>query len=266
MTTATIEPTIAAPTAPRLYWWRELIAIGVFYGVYTAVRNMGISRDSTPEALRNAKQVIRFEEVLRSFHEKAIQDAFIDWRWFVQFWDVFYGTAHFAVTVIAIVWLFRWAPQRYPVWRNTLAVTVALALLGFATYPLMPPRLLDEHGLHYGFVDTLQTVGGLWSFDSGTMAKISNPYAAMPSLHFAWSTWCSLVLVPMIKPLWGKLLMASYPLATLFCIVVTANHYWADALGGAVVLGIGYLIGGKLLTGLFAFTRRTPELGAPDTA
>ena len=33
----------------------------------------------------------------------------------------------------------------------------------------------------------------------GTMSKISNQYAAMPSLHFAWSTWCAFVLVPMIK-------------------------------------------------------------------
>jgi hypothetical protein len=31
---------------------------------------------------------------------------------------------------------------------------------------------------------------------------------------------------------------------------VTANHYWADALGGAIALALGYLIGGKLLTGL----------------
>jgi hypothetical protein len=70
----------------------------------------------------------------------------------------------------------------------------------------------------------------------------------MPSLHMAWSTWCALVLIPMIKPMWGKLLMASYPFVTLFCIVVTANHYWADALGGWIVLGIGYLVGGRLIT------------------
>jgi uncharacterized membrane protein YedE/YeeE len=31
--------------------------------------------------------------------------------------------------------------------------------------------------------------------------------------------------------------------ATLFAIVVTANHYWLDAAGGAVVLGLGYLLG-----------------------
>ncbi|MEY2425073.1 MAG: hypothetical protein QOI61_645 [Actinomycetota bacterium] len=255
MTTTTAEPTTAEPAAPRLYWWRELLTIGVFYGVYTMVRNFGISSDSTVAALRHAKQVIRIEEALSSFHEKSIQDAFIHSRWFIQFWDVFYGSAHFIVTIIAIVLMFRRAPERYPIWRNTLAVTVALALLGFTLYPLMPPRLLDMHGLHYGFVDTLQKVGGLWSFDSGAMSKISNQYAAMPSLHFAWSTWCACVLVPMIKPLWGKILMAGYPAITVFCIVVTANHYWIDAVGGGVALGLGYLIGGKFITGLV--NRRT---------
>ena len=249
MTTATAQPPVATdPHAPRLYWWREVLTIGIFYGVYTAVRNYGIASDATGEAFRNAKQVIRFERWFGSFQEHRIQELFIDQRWFIEFWNVFYGSAHFLVTIVAIVLLFRRAPARYPIWRNTLAVTVGLALLGFATYPLMPPRLLAAHGLDYGFVDTLAEIGGLWSFDSGTMSKISNQYAAMPSLHFAWSTWCTFVLVPMIKPLWGKLAMASSPLLTLFCIVVTANHYWADALGGAIVLGIGYLVGGKFLT------------------
>jgi hypothetical protein len=261
MTTATAEPSVAEPTAPRLYWWREVLTIGIFYGVYTLVRNFGIASDATAEALRNAKQIIRIEEALSSFHEKAIQDAFIEWTWFIKFWDVFYGSAHFIVTIVAIVWMFRRAPERYPVWRNTLAVTVALALVGFTIYPLMPPRLLDNHGLNYGFVDTLQEVGGLWSFNSGTMSKISNQYAAMPSLHFAWSTWCACVLVPMIKPLWGKALMAMYPVITVFCIVVTANHYWIDALGGGIVLLIGYLVGGKFLTNLVQ-TRIAPRLAA----
>lgn len=249
MSTATVDAPATEPVVPRLYWWRELLTIGIFYGVYTAVRNLGIASDSTTAAFHHAKQVIGFERALGLFQEHRIQHAFIHWHWFIEFWDVFYGSAHFIVTIVAIVMMFRRAPSRYPVWRNTLAVTVAIALLGFATYPLMPPRLIDAHGLHYGFVDTLQKIGGLWSFDSGTMAKISNQYAAMPSLHFAWSSWCALVLVPMIRPVWGKILMGLYPLITLFCIIVTANHYWADALGGAVALTLGYLIGGRLLTG-----------------
>ena len=233
------------PVAPKLYWWRELITIGLFYGVYTLVRNQGIAHESGRIARQHADQVIRFEEFLSSYREEAIQKAFIGWEGFIKFWNIFYGSAHFIVTIVAIVWLFTKGKHRYAIWRNTLAVTVALALVGFTFYPLMPPRLLPAS---FGFVDTLQTVGGLWSFDSGTMSKISNQYAAMPSLHMAWSTWCAFVLIPMIHQRWGKLLMALYPVMTLFCIVVTANHYWADALGGWIALGLGYLIGGRLIT------------------
>jgi hypothetical protein len=224
----------------RLRWWREVLYVLSFYGVYTLVRNRGLDLDAHAQAFTNAKRVIRAEEFLHSFHEAWLQHLFYpSAKWFIEFWNIFYGSAHFIVTVIAIVWLFRRDPKRYPLWRNTLAFTTGLALLGFAFFPLMPPRLLPAH---YEFVDTLQVVGGLWSFDSGTMSKISNQYAAMPSLHFGWSSWCALVLFPMIKRRWVRALVAVYPLMTLFAIVVTANHYWIDAAGGAAVLAVGFTL------------------------
>ena len=125
--------------------------------------------------------------------------AHLHWHTFIQFWDVFYGTAHFIVTIVAIVWLFRTHPERYPLWRNTLAFTTALALIGFTFFPLMPPRLIG-----HGFVDSLDKIGGLWSFESGPVHKVSNQYAAMPSLHFAWSSWCALVFLPSLKHWWSK--------------------------------------------------------------
>ena len=103
----------------------------------------------------------------------------------------------------------------------------ALAIIGFAWFPLMPPRLLDEpcplpaaiaeaigarisYGGEciesdlrpeggFGFVDTLAEFGGPWSFDSEAMASISNQYAAMPSLHIGWSTWCAIAVWPLLR-------------------------------------------------------------------
>ena len=40
-----------------------------------------------------------------------------------------------------------------------------------------------------------------------------------------------------------RALLILYPLATLFCIIVTANHYWLDGAGGLVALGAGLLFG-----------------------
>jgi hypothetical protein len=229
----------SGPVVPRskLRWWKEVLYITAFYGVYSFIRNtQGSAAVSAAHAFDNAREVIRVEEALGLYFEEGLQEAFLDWRPFIQFWNLFYGTFHFVVTVAALVLLFRRFPARYPRWRNTLAVTTGLALIGFATYPLMPPRLLPTS---YGFVDTLRVYGGLWSFESGPVAQVSNQYAAMPSLHFAWSAWSAFVLYPMLVRPWARLAALLYPAATLFAIVVTANHYWLDAAGGALVLGVG---------------------------
>ncbi len=62
----------------------------------------------------------------------------------------------------------------------------------------------------------------------------------MPSMHIGWSTWCALVMVPLLRRRWAKVLAALYPVLTLMCIVVTGNHYWIDGVGGLVCLGAGY--------------------------
>ena len=63
----------------------------------------------------------------------------------------------------------------------------------------------------------------------------------MPSLHVGWALWCTLVLVPRLGPLWAKALAVSYPWLTMFAIVVTANHYWIDGVGGVLVVGFGWV-------------------------
>jgi hypothetical protein len=220
------------PTADRarlgLRWWRELVYIAVFYLVYSAIRNQFGSASVSPDhALDHARQIVDLERTLHLFFEETVQGWFVTAnadgslsygmpgaRLFIEFWNIFYGTFHFVVTAGAMLWLFLRFPRDYARWRNTLAFTTGFALLGFSLFPLMPPRLLTDCGQWgaclsgFTFVDTLADVGGLWSFDSGTMQKVSNQYAAMPSLHFAWSTWCFLVLFPRMRHRWSRLLVA----------------------------------------------------------
>jgi hypothetical protein len=136
----------------------------------------------------------------------------------------------------------------------------------------MPPRLLDDPGTYggcpvyagaeaaeradqagdppcdkYGYVDTVAEYGGWASFGSDEMKAVSNQYAAMPSMHIGWSTWCAFVLAPIVRRRWLKALVIAYPIFTLFDIMVTANHYWIDGLGGLACLGVGYLLA-RILT------------------
>jgi hypothetical protein len=244
VTTAAVDETAATGRGEdrsHLRWWREVAYVIAFYLVYSFIRNQfGSAAVSEETAFENALTIIRLEDAIGLHVEENIQEAFLGARWFIQAWNLFYGTFHFVVTAFAIVYLFRRMPERYVRWRTTLACTTALALIGFATFPLMPPRLLPAS---YGYVDTLATYGGLWSFDSGAMKAVSNQYAAMPSLHFGWSSWSALVLLPAARRPWLKALVVAYPVATLFAIIVTGNHFWLDAAGGALVLAVGYLLG-----------------------
>jgi len=244
--------------------WREILYILAVYAVYSTVRNKFGSAGGEPGhangiAYNHALDIIDFERHLGSFFEQAVQSWYLDLpaHGFIQIWNIFYGTAHFVVTAAALAWLFLRDPERYPRWRNTLACTTLLALVGFAAFSLMPPRLLDkpvsEFGPppaqvqeHFGFVDTLQEYPTFWSFDSGGLKKLSNQYAAMPSLHTGWALWSALVLYPLVRRRWAKGLVVLHPVATVFCIVVTANHYWTDAAVGMAVLGLGYVIGCRI--------------------
>jgi hypothetical protein len=251
----------SAQPRPTLKWWKEALLVIAFYGVYSITRNrFGSQRvslgDEPVHAFNNALRLIDWEKALHIFREQQIQSWFLNYGVFFQFWNTFYGTAHFVVTAGAFVWLYRARPAEFPLWRNVLAATTALAIVGFSLFPLMPPRLLNSDGAYggeriaaerglptYGFVDTLDTYGGPWSFDSGAMQKVSNQYAAMPSLHIGWAMWSAIVMWQLTRRRWARVLIVLYPIMTLFGIVVTANHYILDAVGGLVTLGVGYLLG-----------------------
>lgn len=221
----------------RLYWWVEVVAIVAFYLVYSATRNA--SEGTEAEAFTHARQVIGWEKALGLYFEETWQDWALHFTPLIVVMNYIYGSLHFVITAVVIVYLFRRHPDDYPVWRNTLAVATGLALVGFIVWPLMPPRLLDAS---YGYVDSLARYPTIWSFNSGTIQDLSNQYAAMPSLHFAWSAFSTLALAPRVTRPWMRWALWAYPVVTLLSIVLTANHYWLDAAAGAAALGIAYAV------------------------
>lgn len=213
--------------------------MAAFYGLYTLVRDLrGTKPVSTFQALTNARRMIGFERTIGVFHEILFQNWFLSDRWLIRLCDVYYGTTHFIVTIGVLVFLFFWHPSQYRLWRNTLAFTTGLALIGFYFFPLMPPRLLPDPPYH--FVDTLKTVGGFISFSSGPANDVSNQYAAMPSLHTAWAVWCALAVGSLLRPWWAKALLALYPAFTIFAVTVTANHYFSDCAAGLLLVAASY--------------------------
>jgi hypothetical protein len=276
MTDVAAEPA-EADARTGLRWWKE-VAFGIaVYVIYSVVRNRFGSASGDPApAFEHARSIIDLQESLHLYFEADFQQWYLDLpgHGLIRLWNVYYGLAHFLVTFVALVWLFRVDPRRYPVWRNTLALTTSVAVIGFAAYSLMPPRLLDDPGEYgacqlyapeaaavaepgaltapgcdrYGYVDTIARYGGWISFGNEGMKEVSNQYAAMPSMHIGWSAWSAFVLVPLLRRRWAKVLAAAYPAVTLVCIVVTANHYWIDGVGGLVCLAAGFALA-KAVTG-----------------
>lgn len=269
------SPGPAAPARARPRWWREALYILAFYLVYSAVRNLfgseaGAIEDAREVAFGHAEAVIAVERAVGLFVEERVQDWYLSLPadGAIVAWNVYYGTAHFAVTIGALLLLYVRAPGRYPLWRTTLGATTALAIVGYASFSLMPPRLLDDCGPYgacadYGFVDTLAEYGGPLSFDAGTLKSVSNQYAAMPSMHMGWALWCTLVLVPMARRRWLRALAVAYPAITFVGIVVTGNHYWLDAVAGAACLAAGWWAA-KQATGWWEHRRR--RAGVPAVA
>jgi hypothetical protein len=70
--------------------------------------------------------------------------------------------------------------------------------------------------------------------------RLVNLYAAMPSLHVAWATWCAVAVITATCSRWRHLAWL-YPSATVLVVLASANHFLLDAAGGLAVLGLGLL-------------------------
>ena len=79
-----------------IYWWLEILAIIVFYLVYSAIRNA--NEGGTAEAFTHAKELIRIQEVLGINHEQVLQQWALHFTPLIVACNYFYGSLHFVVT------------------------------------------------------------------------------------------------------------------------------------------------------------------------
>lgn len=224
-------------TAPaRPHWWLELILLSVGYELYRESRIWVTG--SRARAMANALGLVRVERRLGMFIEPWTQRQLLPHPLTLRLADAYYGTVHFVIPVAVLVWLWWRHPERYRRWRTIFGILLALSIVAFALYPLLPPRLLPAH---FGLVDTAVRFGGFGSFGAPD-PNPGNPFAAMPSLHIGWSSWCAAAAVPAVRRRWVRALLVLYPFVTLLAIVASANHYVLDAVGGIAALATAWWI------------------------
>ena len=234
-----------------IVWWREILIIAAVNVVYETVRNLSAGKPS--KAYSNALLIIDWQRNLGIWHEQAMQQFALGFTPLIVFANYFYGSIYIIATLFTLIFLYSKFPDDYPLFRNTLMIGTLCALIGFALFPLMPPRLLDDTlllqgtnaNLWFGFIDTLVEYPTFWSFNDPAMKTISNQFAAMPSLHCGWAFWTFISLLPRMKSWWSKTLVVLYPVLTVYVVVITANHYVLDAVAGFALFTFAYFVARK---------------------
>jgi hypothetical protein len=210
---------------------REVLLLVSSYLIYTLSKNVV---DSTPvfRAFSNAWDLVRVERSLGIAHEATVQTwAGAYSMGFLTFLGYFYAIGLWVALLGSAVIFFAYYRRLYWSLRNVYMITMLVAVVIFAVYPLAPPRMLPG----YGMADVASMYGLIPKEGSRSVLGF-NEFAAMPSLHIAWSTLIMLAWWK-IGLKWGKILSVTYLLFMIVAVVATANHYVLDVLGGALLFG-----------------------------
>lgn len=228
--------------------WEGLL-VGIAFLAYFAVRGAVIDRPQT--AYFNALDIIDLQRMWGFFWEPHMQEWILDNLFLVQAANIIYFWLHFPLIIVFGIILYFSQRRKYTLMRDAFLISGALALIVYALYPVAPPRELPALAARFDpdapvyirdFVDTMAVHLG-YAYQSQSTGAFVNPYAAMPSLHFGWDM---LLGIGIIWAFWRRPWMwlalpigVALPIMQVFSITVTANHFFLDAIAGALVSAVG---------------------------
>jgi PAP2 superfamily len=204
-----------------------LAQIGVVLGAVTGYELFRlVLRPDWPLALAHAHEIASWERVAHLAWEAPLQHAFLGVPPLVEALNVFYLAGHFLITGLFFLWLYRRSRPAFRVFRNGFLLATAAAFFVVWLFPTAPPRVA---GL--GLEDTLRRLSGI-DIGSPGSGGLSDPVAAVPSLHAGWALGVGLGVALYARPMGWKLAGALYPAAVVLTILVTGNHFVFDAFTG----------------------------------
>jgi hypothetical protein len=209
------------------------VVLGAF-GVYELAR-LAMEPNWT-QAFANANRILHAEEVLGLAWEQSLQRAFLALPDLVAALNIFYFVGHFLFTAIFFVWLYRRSRDGFTGFRDCFLAATAIAVAIHWLYPTAPPRLAGV-----GLEDTLLMLSGI-DIGSPTTSALSNPVAAVPSLHAAYALGVGVGMIRFARSHVVRLAGVLYPPLVVLTIIVTGNHFLLDAVAGMLVLAAGFLL------------------------
>jgi membrane-associated phospholipid phosphatase len=184
---------------------------------------------------------VRLQNLLAGRRGTKALDRFLTvthWLWFFEPYAV-------------LSWILVRHPERFPRAARQMAAVFDAGAFGYWALPTAPPWWSAEQGLGKEPVRRIMVEVGepLWGRYWGPLYKAlgGNPWAAMPSLHFATSVAAATSLAE-ASPEEGAIGWA-YALTLGFGLVYLGEHYVTDLLAGA---------------GLVAAVRRADPIFAPS--
>jgi membrane-associated phospholipid phosphatase len=159
------------------------------------------------------------------------------WLWFLE-------------PYLALAWILWRHPERFPRAARQMAAVFDIGCIAYFVIPTSPPWWASEQGLTGEKVERIMigvgedTWGSAWPKMYSALG--GNPWAAMPSLHFATSAMAAIALSE-AGPVEGAVGW-TYSLTLGFALVYLGEHYVTDLLAGA---------------GLVAAVRRGEPLAEP---
>jgi membrane-associated phospholipid phosphatase len=153
--------------------------------------------------------------------------SIVHWAWFME--------PH-----IALAWIQASQPERFPRAARQLAATYDLGCAGYFAVPTAPPWWASEEGYVDEPVRRIMVDAGeqVWrrAWEPLYDAFNGNPWAAMPSLHFATSVMAAIQLSEA-----GRLQGAAgwaYAGTLGFALVYLGEHYVTDLVAGAALVAL----------------------------
>ena len=211
--------------------WRDALLQIALWGVadllYEGVRGLVVGHGDV--ALANARTLVSLERSLHIFWETHVQSLILGHDTLTEAANWLYLNVQFTVNALFLAFLYAFRNDIFYFVRNMFFVAMGLALIVHLAFPVAPPRLLPS----LGFVDTVHQVGHI-NQDTGAVSLFVNPYAAVPSMHTCFALLVGVTAMRLFSRRWLRALALAYPLLVVFVIVVTANHFFLDAVAGAV--------------------------------
>jgi membrane-associated phospholipid phosphatase len=173
---------------------------------------------------------VRLQRALARLPRIEVVDRFLTWVHWLWFLEPY----------AALLFILVRHPERFPRAARQMAAVFDLGCAGYFALPTAPPWWSSEQGLTGEEVRRImeevgkETWGRAWPAMYGALG--GNPWAAMPSLHFATSTMAAISLSEAGRGPgaagWG------YALTLGFALVYLGEHYVTDLAAGAALVGV----------------------------